>query len=303
MRRNASQTRRLTLNHGLTHVAKCLRRNELEVACESVSLIPHPKRIGRNDIGCVCECVSACPRTYAHTRACARVCVRGLKQTHVSHRLTNCSPIQLGLNPLKAGLESAESVFDGLDSWQDHIPEVSSCVQVIGQEIKDPKPSLVSAFVLAPAGAPKFNNVVLVDGLLISIHQPFGPLAYWNGGDDRSIPQTDCLVICRSLFGLCHRWIFRWDLAASIARHDSQDRPRPGPRSVQRRTSDRVPTLRQRSPRFDWYVCQSGISKAEHPLPPIGTSRRFPAGDGRGNGDKFRQTFFREKGTTLWSRI
>lgn len=45
-----------------------------------------------------------------------------------------------------------------------------------------------------------------------------------------------------------------------------------------------------------------GAIVADTDPPAIGTSRPTPAGDGRGNGDRFRQTFFREKGTTPCSR-
>lgn len=45
-----------------------------------------------------------------------------------------------------------------------------------------------------------------------------------------------------------------------------------------------------------------GAIVADTDPPAIGTSHPTSAGDGRGNGDRFRQTFFRERGTAPCSR-
>ena len=87
-------THRLTLTHGLTHGANWRCRNGLALVCESVSLISHPKRIERNNITCMCACMRASASACVCARVCARACVRGLKLTHVSHRLTRSQELR-----------------------------------------------------------------------------------------------------------------------------------------------------------------------------------------------------------------
>jgi len=88
MHEPASLTHRLAMTHGLSHSAKRRCRNRLMQVRESVSLNLHPMRREKENHVCVREgaCVHAGARVCG--RACARVCVRGLKQTHETHRLT-----------------------------------------------------------------------------------------------------------------------------------------------------------------------------------------------------------------------
>lgn len=88
MREPRIQTRRLTMTHGLTHAAKRRCRNGLMRVRESVSLNLHPLRREKKNYVCVYEGACVPASACACGRACARVCVRGLKQTHRTHRLT-----------------------------------------------------------------------------------------------------------------------------------------------------------------------------------------------------------------------
>ena len=103
MREPASQTRRLTLTHGLTHIVKRRSGNGLLLVRESVSLIFKPKRVGRSEIECVCKRVCVPASARACGRACACACERRLKQTHVTHRLTPATTTHVAHRPRPFG--------------------------------------------------------------------------------------------------------------------------------------------------------------------------------------------------------
>lgn len=130
MRESARQTHTLTLTHSLTHGANRRCRNGLALVRESVSLISHPICEGRNVIARVCErvCVPASARVYARVYACAYV--KGLKQTHMTHRLTRCQAPSLPRLPHPLAHVASFGVDASVVATRDSIAQVATGAEV-----------------------------------------------------------------------------------------------------------------------------------------------------------------------------